>query len=103
MHHDNTMSDTSFFIRKLLTKNKVALVPQPLFSPDLAACDFSLKLSCRHFDTIEMIEAESLVDLNTLIENDFQNGFKNWRKCWEWCICTEGDYVEGDGDQYAKS
>jgi hypothetical protein len=24
---------------------------------------------------------------------------KKWQKCWEWCICTEWDYFEGDGGQ----
>jgi hypothetical protein len=34
----------------------------------------------RHFDTIEVIEAESQVVLNTLTEHDFQDAFKKWQK-----------------------
>jgi hypothetical protein len=30
----------------------------------------------RHFDTIEVMEAESLAVLNTLREHDFQDAFK---------------------------
>jgi hypothetical protein len=45
-----------------------------------------------HFDTIEVIEAESQAVLNTLIEHDFQKEFKKWQKCWQWCIWVEGNY-----------
>jgi hypothetical protein len=67
-------------------------------------CDFSLlhqlnvKLKGRHFDTIDAIEAESQAMLNTLTEHDFQDAFKKWQKRWEWCICVEGYFFEGDSD-----
>jgi hypothetical protein len=35
-----------------------------------------IKLKGRHFDTTEVIEAESRAVLNTLIEHDFQDAFK---------------------------
>jgi hypothetical protein len=38
-----------------------------------------IKLNGRHFDTIEVMEAESQAVLNTLIEHDFQDAFKNGR------------------------
>jgi hypothetical protein len=38
-----------------------------------------IKLKSRHFDTIEVMEAESQAVLNTLTEHDFQDGFKNGR------------------------
>jgi hypothetical protein len=44
-----------------------------------------LKLKGHHFDTVEVIEAESQV-LNTLEEHDFQDAFKKWEKRWEGCI-----------------
>jgi hypothetical protein len=58
-----------------------------------------IKLKGRHFDTIEVIEAESQAVLNALTEHNFQNAFKKWQKRWEWCIHAEGDYFEGDGGQ----
>jgi hypothetical protein len=54
----------------------------PPFLPDLASCDFSpfrrlkIKLKGRHFDTIEVIEAESQVVRNTLTGHNFQDSFK---------------------------
>jgi hypothetical protein len=55
----------------------------------------------RHFDTVEVIEAESQVVLNTLTEHYFQDAFKKWQKLRECCICIERDYFELDFDQMA--
>jgi hypothetical protein len=54
----------------------MTVTPHPPYSPDLAPCDFSLfprlkiKLKGRHFDTIEVIEAESQEVVNTLTGQD---------------------------------
>jgi hypothetical protein len=53
--------------------------------------DFSLfiqlkiNLKGRHFDTLEVNEAESQAVPNTLTERYFQDAFKKWHKHWEWC------------------
>jgi hypothetical protein len=39
-----------------------------------------IKLRHRHFDTVDVFEAESQVVLNTLTEHSFQNAFKEWQK-----------------------
>jgi hypothetical protein len=46
---------------------------------------------------------ESQAVLKTLKGTDFQGAFKKWQKLWERCIRAEGDYIEGDGDQEARS
>jgi hypothetical protein len=46
-----------------------------------------IKLRDRHFETVEVIEAESLALLNILIQHDFQNAFENGR------ITGKGAYV----------
>jgi hypothetical protein len=60
-------------------------------------------LKGHHFDTPEVINGESMAELSTLTEHDFQDAFKEWQRCWEWRTHTEGDYFEGDGGQYAKT
>jgi hypothetical protein len=51
--------------QQFLAKDKVAVIPHPPYSLDLAPCDFllfpkmKLKLKGRRFDTIEEIQAES--------------------------------------------
>jgi hypothetical protein len=42
-----------------------------------------IKLKGRHFDTIEMIEAESRTVLNTLTDHDFQDALKKLQERWE--------------------
>jgi hypothetical protein len=51
------------------------------------------------FDTIELIEAESLVVLNTLTKQYFQDAFKNDRSTESRSIHVKEDYFEGDGSQ----
>jgi hypothetical protein len=38
-----------------------------------------IKLKGHHFDTVEVMEAESHAVLNSLTEHDFQDAFKNGR------------------------
>jgi hypothetical protein len=72
LHHDNAPSHTSVFNQQFLTKNKIAVIPHPPYSPDLATCDFFLfskmkvKLKGRRFNTLEEIKAESQRECLTL-------------------------------------
>jgi hypothetical protein len=38
-----------------------------------------VKQKCRHFDTMEVIEAESDAALNALAEHDFEDALKKWQ------------------------
>jgi hypothetical protein len=50
----------------------MTVVPHPTFLfPQL-----KIRLKGRHFDTIQVMEAESQAVLNTLTEHDFQDAFK---------------------------
>jgi hypothetical protein len=62
-----------------------------------------MKLKTCHFDTIEVVKAESQEVLNTLTEHNFQDLFKKWHEHCERCIHADGDYFEGDGGQWAQS
>jgi hypothetical protein len=55
------------------TKNNMTVSPthRPILFPRL-----KIKLKCRHFDKIEVTEAESQAVLNTLTEHDFKGAFK---------------------------
>jgi hypothetical protein len=69
VHHNNALSHTSFFTMDFLTKNNMTDIPHlPYFSlfPRL-----KIKLKGRHFDTVQMIEAELQAVLNTLTEHYF--------------------------------
>jgi hypothetical protein len=84
LYHNNAPSHTSFFTREVQTKNNMTVVPHPpcisLFSR------LKSELKGRHFDTVEVNEAELQALLNTLTEHDFEDAFKKMQKHWEWCI-----------------
>jgi hypothetical protein len=73
LHHDNAPHN-SVLTQQFLVKNKVAVIPRPPYSLDLAPCDFrlfqntKLILKGRQFDTTEEIQAESQRVLDTLTE-----------------------------------
>ena len=102
LHHDNAPAHAALLTRRFLTDNHMTVVPQSLYSPDLATSDYfffpklKMKLKGRRFQTLEEIQAESQAVLNTLRENDFQECFKNWQRLWDRCQASEGDYFEGD-------
>jgi transposase len=98
LHHDNAPSHTSVLTHQFLAKNKIAVIPHPPYSPDLAPCDFllfpkmKLKLKGRRFDTIEEIQVESQRVHDTLTEKDFQEAFQKLRRRWDRCLHAGGNY-----------
>jgi hypothetical protein len=62
---DKITGHASCHSQQFLMKHKMTVIPHPLYSPDLASCDFflfpkmKLKLKGRQFDTNEEIQAES--------------------------------------------
>jgi hypothetical protein len=70
-------------------------------SPDLAPCGFflfpkiKLKLKGRRFDTIEEIQAESQIVLDTLKEKDFQEAFQKRRRRWDQFSASGRELLRG--------
>jgi hypothetical protein len=42
------------------------------------------------------IEENLPQDLHAILQNTFQDTFQNWKKRWEQCINSGGEYFEGD-------
>jgi hypothetical protein len=102
LQHDNVPSHSSFLVRDFLAKHATTVLPQPLYSPDLAPADFFLfpKListlkGCR-FESIEAIKTNSLAHLRIIPKTAFQECFITLKKCRQWCIQIRGEYFEGD-------
>ena len=75
----------------------IKTVPNPPYSPDIAACDFWLfpKLrGCRYEATEDKKEAVTKV-IDTLTQEDFHGAFQKLLEGYK-CIATGGDYFEGD-------
>lgn len=105
LHHDNAPAHRALTTRAFLASKNTTVAPQPPYSPDLAPCDFFLfpkmkmRLKGRRFETVEEIQQESQMVLDSLEEEDFQGAFQAWQKRWERCIESRGDYFEGDSKQ----
>ena len=102
LHHDNAPAHTSLLIHSYLAKHQTSIVPHPSYSLDFAPADFflfpKLKTTLKgcHFQTIEEIQENAIRELRAITESAFQEGFQQWKKCWEQCIASRGDYFEGD-------
>ena len=75
----------------------IKTVSHPLYSQDLAPCDFWLfpKLRGCHYETIEEMKEAVMKVIDMLTQEDFDGAFQ---KLLEWykCIAARGDYLEGD-------
>jgi hypothetical protein len=92
----------ALLIYEFLMKHEATVVPQVPYSPDLAPADFFLfpklkpSLKGHQFQVVEEIEENSLQDLHAILQNMFQDALQNWKKHWELCIESGGEYFEGD-------
>ena len=92
----------SLLIHSYLAKHQTSVVPHPPYSPDLAPEDLFLspKLKTtfkgRRFQTIEEIQENATIELRAITSSAFQEAFQKWKKRWERCIASSGDYFEGD-------
>ena len=104
--HDNASPHALLLIREVLAKQETIVAPQTLYSPDLAPADFFLfpklksTLKGRRIQTVEEIKENSLQNLRAIPQNTFQDAFQNWKKRWELCINSRGEYFEGDKSDY---
>jgi hypothetical protein len=48
------------------------------------------------FQTIGEIQENSIRELRAITERAFQEAIQQWKKRWERCIASTGDYFEGD-------
>jgi len=101
LHHDNAPAHASL-IRSYLAKHQTSVVPHPPYSPDLAPADFFLfpklktTLNGRRFQTTAEIQESTIRELRAITESAFKEAFQQWKKRWERCIASRGDYFEGD-------
>jgi len=102
LHHDNALAHASLLIRIYLAKYQTSVVPHPPYSSDVAAGYFFLfpklktTLKGRRFQTIEEIYENAIRELRAITESAFQEAFQQWKKLWERCLASRGDYFEGD-------
>jgi hypothetical protein len=104
LNHDNAPAVASLLIHSYLAKYEyqTSVLHHPPYPPYLAPADFFLfptlktTLKRHRFQTIEDIQENVVRQLRAIRESAFQEAFKQWKKRWEWCIASRGDYFEGD-------
>jgi hypothetical protein len=70
LHHSNPPSNTSIAVREFLAQNNITTLPHPLYSHDLAPCDFFLfpklitHLRGHQFGIVENVQAAMMSGSN---------------------------------------
>jgi transposase len=102
LHHDNAPAHTALSVREFLAKSNMVLLPHPPYLPDLALCDFFLfpqmkkTLKGKRVSDVDEVKENTLMALNSIPCQEFQNCFQQWKKCSDKCINSHGEYSEGD-------
>ena len=76
----------------------IKTVPHPLYSPDIAPCDFWLfpKLRGCHYETIEELKEAVTKVIDMLTQGNFHGAFQKLLEWYNKCIAARGDYFKGD-------
>jgi hypothetical protein len=99
LHHDTTLSRTSFFTREVLTKINMIVDPLPppthltrLTWPPVTFLFpwLKTKLKGHHFDTTVVNKTELQAVPNTFTEHDFQEHLKNGRNAGNCAYVRKG-------------
>jgi len=53
-------------------------------------------LKGRPFDDTDNIRINTTAALKAIPQNQFQNCFEGWTRCWHQCIASQREYFEGD-------
>jgi len=76
---------------EFLATKQVTVLEHPAYSPDLAPNDFFFVPEGEG-----NIESYTTAALKAIPQNQFQNCFEGWTRCWHRCIASQGEYFEGD-------
>ena len=95
---DNAPIHNSILVAEYLTKMGIKTVRHPLYSGDLAPCDFWLfpKLRGSRYETIEEMKEVLTKVIDTLTQEDFHGAFQKLLERHNMCIAAGGDYFKED-------
>ena len=102
LHHDNTPAHTVLSVQQSLTENGMTTASHPTFSPDLVPSAFILFLRMKRglkgkgFQNVKEVGKKTTEALKAIPLKEFQNCFEQWKKRWEKCIDSQGEYFESD-------
>jgi hypothetical protein len=83
-----------------LASHGIPVVQQPLYSPDMAPCDFWLfpqlktVLKGKRFEDIDAIQKNATSTLHTIPKDSFKKCFLQWQDHWKQCVSSQGEHFE---------
>jgi histone-lysine N-methyltransferase SETMAR len=89
-------------VREFLASKQITVPEHTPYSPDLSPNDFFLFpkikeiLKGRHSDDTDNIRSHTMAALKAIPQNQFQNCFEGWTRCWHRCIASQWEYSVGD-------
>ena len=97
-HQDNAPVHNSILVTDYLTKMGIKSVSHPLYSTDLAPCDFCLFLKLRgyRYETIEEMKEAVTKVIDRLTHEEIHGAFKKLLERYNKCIVGGGYYFEWD-------
>jgi histone-lysine N-methyltransferase SETMAR len=104
LHHDNAPAYDALAVREFLAKKSIMKLDHPLYSPDLAPCDFWLfpklntALKGHRFSDIADIQGHATIILQSIPEEEFHKCFEQCKHRLTKCLGAQGDYFEGDSN-----
>jgi hypothetical protein len=85
LHHDNAPERTALSVKQFLAEKQIAVLEHPLYSPDLAQCDFFLfhkvksVLKGTRFASVSEVKKKMTELLRRLTDDELQHGFDQWK------------------------
>ncbi len=101
LHQDNAPSHLVVPTLAKFGEWGIELLAHPLYSPDLAPCDFALfprlkeDLRGRHFGNLNLLKDEAKRLLRSYPDSFYEQIFADLVTRWKKCIARNGDYFEG--------
>jgi len=86
LHHDDAPAHAALSVAQFLTSKCITMMSQPLYSPDLAPCDFFLFQKAKSavkghdFESTEDIQKSVTQALNDIPQVAFQECYKEWQQ-----------------------
>ena len=99
--HDNASSHKCEVVKSFLASEKVKVLNQPPYSPDLSPCDFFLfprlqkMLSGNKYMSRSSLGSTIYQCLKQIPKEDYLSAFRDWIKRLQKCVSVKREYFEG--------
>ena len=99
--HDNASAHKTGAVTQYLSENRIATLPHPAYSQDLAPCDFWLfpklkeLLAGNKYTRAKDLSKAVNSELRDIPKEEYRTAFDKWRRRLQMCVARGGEYFEG--------